>query len=86
MARPAGVSAVHSVYRIATGSRYDELDLTGAGAEATGGRWNHNVWMQWIQQRRSLEWVLAHMNEARFDEEFTSPFKVLPSAALTEGA
>ena len=56
------------------------------GFNGLGGRWNHNVWMQWIQQRRSLEWVLAHMNEARFDEEFTSPFKVLPSAALTEGA
>jgi NADPH-dependent 2,4-dienoyl-CoA reductase/sulfur reductase-like enzyme len=56
------------------------------GFNGIGGRWDHNVWMQWIQQRRPLEWVLAHMNEARFDEEFTSPFTVLPSATLTEGA
>jgi len=56
------------------------------GFNGLGGRWDHNVWMQWIQQRRPLEWVLAHMNEARFDEEFTSPFTVLPSATLTEGA
>jgi len=56
------------------------------GFNGLGGRWNHNVWMQWIQQRRPLEWVLAHMNEARFDEELTRPFAVLPSATLTEGA
>lgn len=56
------------------------------GFNGLGGRWNHNLWMEWIQQRRSLEWVLSHMNESRFDEEFTKPFAVLPSARLTEGA
>jgi hypothetical protein len=42
--------------------------------------------MRWIQERRPLDWVLAHMDEARFDEEFMPRFQVLPTATLTAGA
>ncbi|MDP2311985.1 MAG: NAD(P)/FAD-dependent oxidoreductase [Pseudomonadota bacterium] len=53
------------------------------GFNCLGSRWDHQVFMRWIQERRSLVWVLAHMNEARFDEEFTPPFRVLPTATST---
>ena len=41
------------------------------------------MFLRWVRERRSLEWVLAHMEEARFDEEFMPPFRVLSSATLT---
>ncbi len=56
------------------------------GFNALGRRWDHQVWMRWVQERRPLQWVLEHMKEAGFDEEFTEPFRVLPTATLTEGA
>lgn len=55
------------------------------GFNTLGSRWDHDVFLRWIHERRSLVWVLEHMNEARFDEEFTPPFRVLPSAT-TVGA
>jgi NADPH-dependent 2,4-dienoyl-CoA reductase/sulfur reductase-like enzyme len=56
------------------------------GFNSLGTRWDHGVWMRWIQERRPLDWVLQHMDEARFDEEFMEPFRVLPTATLTGGA
>lgn len=56
------------------------------GFNALGGRWDHRVWMRWIHEKQGLEYVLAHMEEARFDEEFMPPFRTLPTATLTEGA
>jgi hypothetical protein len=48
-----------------------------------GSRWDHEPLMQWIEERRSLDWVLKHLLEAQFDEEFTPPFRVLDSATLS---
>lgn len=58
------------------------------GFNLLGSRWDHAVLLRWIQERRPLAWVLDHMDEARFDEEFTPRFRVLPGATLTpaEGA
>ena len=56
------------------------------GFNGLGSRWDHQVFMRWIHERRSLDYVLAHMNEARFDEEFMEPFRVLPTATLVDGA
>jgi NADPH-dependent 2,4-dienoyl-CoA reductase/sulfur reductase-like enzyme len=53
------------------------------GFNALGSRWSHEVFLRWIHERRSLDFVLAHMNEARFDEELTAPFQVLPTATRT---
>jgi len=47
-----------------------------------GGRWNHEPLLRWIDERRSLEYVLARLEGARFDEEFTPRFRVHPSATL----
>lgn len=55
------------------------------GFNALGSRWDHQRWMQWIHERRPLDWVLAHMDEARFDEEFMPRFRVLPTATVREG-
>lgn len=53
------------------------------GFNCLGSRWDHEVFLRWIHERRSLAWVLAHMNEARFDEEFEAPFSVLSTASTT---
>ena len=56
------------------------------GFNALGRRWNTDVWLRWIQERRPLASVLAHLRESTFDEEFTPPFPLLPTATVTEGA
>jgi NADPH-dependent 2,4-dienoyl-CoA reductase/sulfur reductase-like enzyme len=52
------------------------------GFNLLGSRWNHEPLLQWIAERRSLDWVLAHLREAQFDEEFTPRFAVQPDARL----
>jgi NADPH-dependent 2,4-dienoyl-CoA reductase/sulfur reductase-like enzyme len=53
------------------------------GFNFLGSRWDHEPLMRWIQERRSLDWVLAHLHEAQFDEEFAPRFRVLSRAAGT---
>lgn len=55
------------------------------GFNCLGSRWNHEVFLRWIQERWTLDRVLRHMDEARFDEEFSPGFRVLPTASLAEG-
>jgi NADPH-dependent 2,4-dienoyl-CoA reductase/sulfur reductase-like enzyme len=52
------------------------------GFNFLGGRWDHEVCLRWIAERRSLPWVLDHMEEARFDAELTPRFRVFPSATV----
>ena len=54
------------------------------GFNAVGSRWDHTRILAWIREHRTLPWVLAHLEEARFDEELSPPFRVLPTATLTE--
>ncbi|MFN7131694.1 MAG: hypothetical protein ACK4N5_06400, partial [Myxococcales bacterium] len=59
------------------------------GFNCLGSRWDHTVFLRWIQERRPLDFVLARMEEARFDEELTGfaggrTFRVLPTATLLE--
>jgi len=46
------------------------------GFNMLGSRWNHEPLLDWIHERRSLEWVLKHLGEAQFDEEFSPRFRV----------
>ncbi len=46
------------------------------GFNLLGRRWDHEVLNQWIIERRTLEWVLDHLNEANFDTEFVPPLKI----------
>jgi NADPH-dependent 2,4-dienoyl-CoA reductase/sulfur reductase-like enzyme len=40
------------------------------GFNFLGRRWDHSVCMRWIEERRSLDYVREHLNEAAFDTEF----------------
>jgi NADPH-dependent 2,4-dienoyl-CoA reductase/sulfur reductase-like enzyme len=46
------------------------------GFNMLGRRWNHEPLLRWIQERRELGYVLAHLGEAQFDEEFAPRFRV----------
>lgn len=50
------------------------------GFNMLGSRWNHEPLLEWIHERRSLEYVLEHLQEAQFDEEFTRRFRILEPA------
>jgi NADPH-dependent 2,4-dienoyl-CoA reductase/sulfur reductase-like enzyme len=41
------------------------------GFNMLGSRWDHEALVSWIEERRPLEWVLQHLDEARFDEELS---------------
>jgi hypothetical protein len=41
-----------------------------------GRRWDHSVLIRWIQEQRSLDWVLAHLNDAAFDTELVPPLRI----------
>jgi NADPH-dependent 2,4-dienoyl-CoA reductase/sulfur reductase-like enzyme len=46
------------------------------GFNMLGRRWDHSVLIRWIEERRSLDWVLGHLNDAAFDTELVAPLKV----------
>jgi NADPH-dependent 2,4-dienoyl-CoA reductase/sulfur reductase-like enzyme len=53
------------------------------GFNFLGSRWNHEPLLDWIHERRRLDFVLEHLHEAQFDEELMPRFRVLPSATRT---
>ncbi|HET9316712.1 MAG TPA: NAD(P)/FAD-dependent oxidoreductase [Vicinamibacteria bacterium] len=53
------------------------------GFNLLGSRWNQEPLLEWIEAGRSLDWVLAHLHEAQFDEELSEPFRVLPHATVS---
>jgi len=46
------------------------------GFNMLGRRWDHSVLIRWIEERRSLGWVLDHLNDAAFDTELVPPLQV----------
>ncbi len=52
------------------------------GFNMLGSRFRHEPMLEWIHERRGLDYVLAHLHEAQFDEEFSRRFRVLPGASL----
>jgi NADPH-dependent 2,4-dienoyl-CoA reductase/sulfur reductase-like enzyme len=50
------------------------------GFNMLGGRWDHEPLLEWIHERRSLDWVLKRLGQAQFDEEFTTRFRIHPQA------
>jgi len=61
---------VRSTTRIVT---QDDLVV---GFNMLGRRWDHSVFIRWIEERRTLAWVLEHLNEAAFDTELVSPLRL----------
>lgn len=53
------------------------------GFNMLGSRWDHEALLRLVEEERDLDFVLAHLRAAQFDEEFTRPFAVLPGAALS---
>ncbi|PYQ15443.1 MAG: hypothetical protein DMF80_09060 [Acidobacteria bacterium] len=53
------------------------------GFNMVGRRWNHEVLLDWIAARRTLEFVLDHLAEAQFDEELSPRWRRQGPAALT---
>jgi hypothetical protein len=50
------------------------------GFNMLGSRWNHEVLLRFIHERRPLSWVAAHLQAAQFDEELTRRYLVRPDA------
>jgi NADPH-dependent 2,4-dienoyl-CoA reductase/sulfur reductase-like enzyme len=48
------------------------------GFNMLGGRWNHERFLEWIAERRTLSEVLGRLGEAQFDEELTPDWRRLP--------
>ncbi|MBN4056987.1 FAD-dependent oxidoreductase [bacterium AH-315-J21] len=54
------------------------------GFNMLGSRWDHRPLVKWVEEKRDIKWVLEHLHEACFDEEFAPKFKVTePAPALT---
>jgi NADPH-dependent 2,4-dienoyl-CoA reductase/sulfur reductase-like enzyme len=53
------------------------------GFNMLGSRWNHEPFLQWIEERRPLEWVLRHLAEAQFDEELSERFRIFAGASIS---
>lgn len=53
------------------------------GFNFLGRRWDHSVLVRWIEEHRSLDYVLEHLNEAAFDTEFVPPLRI-PRDARTQ--
>ncbi|MEM7448941.1 MAG: NAD(P)/FAD-dependent oxidoreductase [Myxococcota bacterium] len=74
--------SVHSTSRIVlSGDRV-------VGFNFLGRRWDHQILLRWIEEKRSLDWVLKHLGEASFDTEFVPPLRLpeeLPRALPEDG-
>jgi len=53
------------------------------GFNMLGGRWNHEVLLDWIDSRRSLSFVLDRLAEAQFDEELSPRWRRQPAVPPT---
>jgi NADPH-dependent 2,4-dienoyl-CoA reductase/sulfur reductase-like enzyme len=54
-----------------------------AGFNMLGSRWDHQRLLGWVDEGRSLDFVLAHLQEAQFDEELSEPFRVASDARVS---
>lgn len=52
------------------------------GFNMLGRRWNHVMLLRWIEERRPLDCVLDHLEEAQYDAEFTPPLQLPDRPAL----
>ncbi len=50
--------------------RIAERNGSVIGFNMLGSRWNHTFFERWILERRSLDFVMEHLQEAQFDVEF----------------
>lgn len=55
------------------------------GFNLLGRRWDHAKLVQWLEERRPLDWVLGHLREASFDTEFVPRLKLPRATPVLEG-
>ncbi|NIR59763.1 MAG: FAD-dependent oxidoreductase, partial [Gammaproteobacteria bacterium] len=55
------------------------------GFNMLGRRWDHSVLIRFIEEHRSLDYVLGHLNEAAFDTEFVPPLQLPMKAETLDG-
>lgn len=55
------------------------------GFNFLGARFDQEPLLRWIAEGRTLDYVLAHLGEAQFDEEFSPRFEVRKDARLSAG-
>ena len=50
------------------------------GFNMLGSRWNHEVLLEWIHERRGLDWVVKRLPDAQFNEEFSPRLRIVEEA------
>jgi NADPH-dependent 2,4-dienoyl-CoA reductase/sulfur reductase-like enzyme len=76
-----GIEGEQNWFQHEPGTCFTERVVYGKDGEVIGfnflgRRWDHTILAQWIEERRKIEWVLDHLDRARFDEEFMPKFSV----------
>ncbi|MCK5125598.1 MAG: FAD-dependent oxidoreductase [candidate division Zixibacteria bacterium] len=59
-------------------------DGSVTGFNMLGRRWDHRILVDWVDEKRQLDWVLQNLHIANFDEEFFPSFKI-DTQALKSG-
>ncbi len=68
---PSGTPSLYRRHRTRLISqRIVHQDGCVIGFNMLGSRWDHTILESWIHHRRSLEFVLKHLRDAQFDNEF----------------
>ncbi|HSN84340.1 MAG TPA: NAD(P)/FAD-dependent oxidoreductase [Polyangiales bacterium] len=62
--------------RVRSTTRIVVQDDRVVGFNLLGRRWDHSVLIRWLEQRRSLDWVLDHLERARFDTELVPRLRI----------
>jgi hypothetical protein len=62
-------------YRRESGTNHSERitylpDGSVIGFNMLGRRWDHRLLVRWVDEKRTLDWVLENLHKASFDEEF----------------
>ncbi|MEM6926577.1 MAG: NAD(P)/FAD-dependent oxidoreductase [Myxococcota bacterium] len=62
-------------------TRIVHVDGRVVGFNFLGRRWDTEVCIRWIEERRPIDYVLEHLDEARFDTEFVPALKIPAASA-----
>ena len=62
--------------KVRSTTRIITQDERVVGFNLLGRRWDHSLLTRWIEEKRSLPWVLGHLNQAAFDTELVPPLRV----------
>ncbi len=71
--------------RVRSSTRIVVQDGRVVGFNLLGRRWDHSVLLRWLEERRTLHWVLGRLQEASFDTEFVQKLELPGAGGLLEG-